>query len=237
MRRTAAETGSTPSGRVATKWLSKKPRPLVARPENVAVARAEPNTVFLNIPYDAKFERLYLAYIVGLIELGLKPRATLAIPGGTARLERIIELIQSCAYSVHDLSRVQMDRTPPPTPRFNMPFELGLAVSWARLNPRRHDWFVFESENRRAQKSISDLNGTDLNIHDGTIEGVMRELCNAFVRTSKHPTVPEMLMTYRELRRLVPEIVRRVGAGSVFEARTFEDLCVVAAALRQKRDG
>src|SRR5581483_5943265 len=76
--------------------------------------------------------------------------------------------------SVHDLSRVQMDRTPPPTPRFNMPFELGLAVSWAKRNPRRHTWFVFESQNRRALKSISDLNGTDVNIHDGTIEGVMR---------------------------------------------------------------
>jgi hypothetical protein len=100
------------------------------------VAAPHANTVFLNIPYDAKFERLYLAYIVGLIELGLKPRATLAIPGGTARLDRIIELIQSSAYSVHDLSRVQMDRTPPPTPRFNMPFELGLAVSWAKRNPQ-----------------------------------------------------------------------------------------------------
>jgi hypothetical protein len=33
---------------------------------------------------------------------------------------------QSCSYSVHDLSRVQIDRNPPATPRFNMPFELGL---------------------------------------------------------------------------------------------------------------
>jgi hypothetical protein len=200
------------------------------------VADPHADTVFLNIPYDAQFERLYLAYIVGLIELGLKPRATLAIPGGTARLDRIIELIQLSAYSVHDLSRVQMDRTPPPTPRFNMPFELGLAVSWAKRNPQRHTWFVFESKNRRALKSISDLNGTDLNIHDGTIEGVMRELCNAFVRTSQHPNVPDMMATYRGLRRFVPEIMRRVRADSVFTARAFEDLCVVAAALKRKRD-
>ena len=201
----------------------------------MAARRADPKRVFLNIPYDGKFERLYLAYIVGVIELGLRPLATLAIPGGTARLDRIIRLIQSCSYSVHDLSRVQMDRTPPPTPRFNMPFELGLAVSWAKLNPGRHTWFVFESENRRAQKSISDLNGTDLNIHDGTIEGVMRELCNAFVRTAQRPRVPEMLANYRELRRLIPEVLNRAGADSVFEARVFEDLCVLAAAIRRKR--
>jgi hypothetical protein len=201
----------------------------------MAAQHAEPKRVFLNIPYDEKFERLYLAYIVGVIELGLKPRATLAIPGGTARLDRIIDLIQSCSYSVHDLSRVQLDRNPPATPRFNMPFELGLAVSWAKRNPRKHTWFVFESENRRAQKSISDLNGTDLNIHDGTVEGVMRELCNAFVRTAERPSVPEMVANYRELRRLIPAVLRRAGTGSVFEARVFEDLSVLAAAIRRKR--
>lgn len=82
----------------------------------------EPEWVFLNLPYDARFERLYLAYIVGVTNPGLNPNATLAIPGGTARLDRIIDLIHTCAYSVHDLSRVEIDRTPPSTPRFNMPF-------------------------------------------------------------------------------------------------------------------
>jgi hypothetical protein len=117
-----------------------------------------------------------------------------------------------------------------------MPFELGLAVSWAKRNPRRHTWFVFESQNRRALKSINDLNGTDVNIHDGTIEGVMRELCNAFVRTSHHPNVPDMMNIYRGLRRFVPEVMRRAHANSVFTARAFEDLCVIAAALKRKRD-
>jgi len=35
------------------------------------------NAVFLNIPYDARFHRIYLAYVVGLAQLGLEPRATL----------------------------------------------------------------------------------------------------------------------------------------------------------------
>jgi hypothetical protein len=43
-----------------------------------APAKPAPEQVFLNIPYDAKVERLYSAYILGVIELGLKPRATLA---------------------------------------------------------------------------------------------------------------------------------------------------------------
>ena len=72
------------------------------------------NAVFLNIPYDNRFRKLYLAYIVGLTHLGLEPRATLGIPGGNRRLDRILDLIKSCRYSIHDLSRVELDRAAPP---------------------------------------------------------------------------------------------------------------------------
>jgi hypothetical protein len=191
----------------------------------------KPNAVFVNIPYDKRFRSLYLAYIVGLTQLGLEPRTTLGIPGGERRLDRILALMQSCRYSIHDLSRVQLDRNPPRTPRFNMPFELGLAVTWAKLNPGQHSWFVFESRERRVQKSLSDLNGTDPNIHDGTVEGVMREICNAFVRArAARPDVPEMMRTYRGLSRKLDAITAAAGARSVFEARIFDDLCFAAKA-------
>ena len=81
-------------------------------------------SVFLNIPYDEKFRRLYLAYISGLAHFGLRPRAALEVPGGQNRMDKIFDLIRSCPYSIHDLSLVQLDRTPPATPRFNMPFEI-----------------------------------------------------------------------------------------------------------------
>lgn len=194
--------------------------------------QVEPDSVFLNVPYDEKFKKTYLAYLSGMVSLGLNPKATLAIPGGITRLDRIFDLIQSCRYSLHDLSRVELDRTYPPTPRFNMPMELGIAVAWAKLNPREHTWFVFESQERRAQKSISDLNGTDCNIHGGTEEGVMRELCNAFVRRKRGVTVPEMLRTHRELKKQVPDLMRRSGAASVFEPRIFDDLLFAATELR-----
>jgi len=57
-----------------------------------------------------------------------------------------------------------------------MPFELGLSVLHANRSPDAHTWFLFESVNWRIQKSLSDLNGTDPYIHDGTVEGVFREL-------------------------------------------------------------
>ncbi len=188
--------------------------------------------VFLNIPYDPSFTRLYLAYITALSAVSFLPRATLGI-SGNRRLDRIASVIESCAFSIHDLSRVQLDRTAPRTPRFNMPFELGLAVAWAQAHPE-HKWFVFESVNRRLTKSLSDLDGTDPYIHDGTVRGVMREVCNAFVSSGTQPTVPSMMKMYRELHRTSPQMLRNAGARSMFTARVFSDLCVVAAGLRSK---
>jgi len=195
--------------------------------------------VFLNIPYDDRFRRLYFAYISGLIHLGLDPRATIEIPGGQNRLDKILDLIRSCRDSLHDLSRVELDRNPPfTTPRFNMPFELGLAVASAKLDSTPHDWFVFETKHRRASKSLSDLSGTDANIHRGTVEGVMRELCNAFVRQSQseRASVAEMLKTYRAVSRHAGEIQRRTRARSLFEASVFRLIYSVAqrAAASQK---
>lgn len=188
------------------------------------------NSVFLNIPYDDRFRRLYLAYISGLIHLGLKPCATIQIPGGRNRLDKIIELIRNCRYSIHDLSRVQLDRTAPATPRFNMPFELGLAVAAAKIDALPDNWFVFETVPRRISKSLSDLGGSDANIHGGTAEGVMRELGNAFVRQSRSEkySVPEMMRTYRTVANLVGDILRETGAQSLFEAGVFKQLCFTA---------
>lgn len=185
--------------------------------------------VFLNIPYDQKFQPLYLAYIVGLVQLGLVPRLTIQIPGGARRLDKILEEIVRCRYSIHDLSRVELDRNPPfVTPRFNMPFELGLAVTWQKLHPRQHSLFVFESVAHRIEKSLNDLNGTDPHIHDGQVEGVLRELNNAFERPGNQPAVPEMRKAYRRVLRQSKKVLQDAGAKSLFEARAFNSLCYIA---------
>jgi hypothetical protein len=192
--------------------------------------RNRPADVFLNIPYDNKFQRLFLAYIAGVSAFGLIPRATLELRVSARRLDRILHLMQACTFAVDDLSRVELDRTPPGTPRFNMPFELGLSVALERFHQGPHAWFVFEAKDHRLTKSLSDLNGTDVYAHGGTVAGVFRELCNAFVRLSKQPSVPQMWHVYRDLRESLPAIVASSGARSTFEARVFRDLCVLASA-------
>ncbi len=98
-----------------------------------------------------------------------------------------------------------------------MPFELGLSVAYEKSSKKRkHEWFVCESMNFRLAKSLSDLNGTDPYIHRGTIGGVFTELRNMFVRSDRQPSLPIIL--------------RQAGSPSLYSARVFKDLCVLASA-------
>ena len=187
--------------------------------------------VFLNVPYDEKFEKLFVAYIAGISAFGLVPRATLEIRTSLRRLEKIVALVSKCRYSLHDLSRVELDVQAPRTPRFNMPFELGLAVArQLSAGIGKHKWFVCESQKLRLLKSLSDLNGTDPYVHGGTIAGVFRELCNIFVRADRQPTVQQMFQIYREMHRNLPRVLLQAGADSPYTARVFKDLSVLASA-------
>jgi hypothetical protein len=197
--------------------------------------RAQRESAFLNIPYDEHYESLYLGFIAGLCAFGLRPRATIEIPGARRRLERIIQLIRGCRYSFHDLSRVEIDRNLPATPRFNMPFELGLAVDWALGANPKHEWFVFESKAHRLEKSLSDLNGTDPHVHDGTPHGVLRGLVNALSRKVHDPNLTQLDAIYRDLSKAARKVKLEMRGGSLFEARPFQDLLVVARELAQAR--
>lgn len=187
--------------------------------------------VFLNIPYDVRFQDLYLAYIAGLVSLGLHPRATVEIVGGERRLDRIFGLIQACPYSVHDLSRVELDTKRPETPRFNMPLELGMAIAWQKLNPERHVWFVFEARQRRIEKSMSDLNGSDVLVHGGRPKGLFSELASAFVRAQNRAGVDHLQRVFLGLKKALPGLLQKAGTKSPFKARVFDDLRVLALVL------
>jgi hypothetical protein len=173
------------------------------------------------MPYDPRYENLFLAFIAGLCGFGLIPRATLELPGPTPRLDRILDLIAACRYSFHDLSRVELSHG---APRFNMPFELGLVVGGLQRRQPAHEWFVFEARRFRLQRSLSDLNGTDPHIHGNQPRRVLVELTNALVRADRQPTIDDLDEIYRFLRRGAARIRKR-NAG-LYGARAFRELVV-----------
>jgi hypothetical protein len=190
-------------------------------------------SVFLNIPYDEAFERLYLAYIVGLTQLGLRINAALAVPN-QGRLGTIIDLIEQSDFSIHDLSRIESSRG---VPRFNMPVELGLALYRSHIAQGKHRVFIFESRRYRAQRSTSDVNGIDPQIHGGTAKGLMAGLRNIFRQPGDVTTVPEMLASYRAVKRNLSDLRRNSGGNSLFEAAVFQDITVAALVESQKLVG
>ncbi len=133
-----------------------------------------------------------------------------------------MELISACGYSFHDLSRVQLTSG---APRFNMPFEIGLAVATARWRPA-HQWFLFEAKRFRVQKTLSDLSGTDAYIHGEGSRRLLIALTDALVRATKQPTVDELARIHRFLVDESSGIRRNYG--TLFGARAFRDLVVVA---------
>lgn len=187
-------------------------------------------SVFLNVPYDNAFEDLYLAYIVGLTQLGLRIHVALAVPN-QGRLATIIKLIEKSEFSIHDLSRVEVSSG---VPRFNMPVELGLALYRAHATRGKHRVFIFESKTHRAQRSTSDVNGIDPQIHKGSPKGLMGALRNIFRQPGDVTTVPERLASYRAVKRKLPELRRNAGSRSLFEAAVFQDL-IVAALVQSQR--
>jgi hypothetical protein len=101
-----------------------------------------------------------------------------------------------------------------------------LGTAWAK----KHTWFVFEQKAHRLSKSLSDLDGTDAYIHGGSAEGIFREICNAFVRPGRQPSVQQMRTIYRGVASGLPEVLRRTGADSMYNARVFREICVIATA-------
>lgn len=172
------------------------------------VSIQNPADVFLNIPFDKKREYLYLSLIASLVGLGLNPRCVVEVAVDDSRLLRLYELIQSCRYSIHDLSAVELTTQPFRTPRFNMPFELGLAVA-VKLESD-HEFRLLDAVKHRLDQSLSDLKGYDPYIHEGTADGVFDAVRNMFAGLKAPPisSRPQFRFVYETLRRF-----RRTEAG------------------------
>jgi hypothetical protein len=125
-------------------------------------------SVFINCPFDKDFESLLHAMVLAVAALGFVPRSARETEGQPeTRIARIARCILQSKYSIHDLSRYQGQRNQN-LARFNMPFELGMALGIqylgdfeTRSSGNRHHWFVLVPPNFVHQKFISDLSGYD----------------------------------------------------------------------------
>ena len=113
-----------------------------------------------------------------------------------------------------------------------MPFELGLAVAISDgESRRRHEWRILEAEPFRINESLSDVNGYEVFVHRGSVEGLIEALTDVFSRSlgsAPLRTEGDLLRLYRKLRGYRRDRIR----GSVFRPASFANLVVAATVYR-----
>lgn len=173
-------------------------------------------SVFMNFPYDDKFDRLLNAIFFAAVCCGFVPRSALEWnEEGGPRLPRIMDGLDTSKYSIHDLSRYQGEGEEK-LARFNMPLELGMAVALSHIKKGEqmmpHRWLALIPEgDELLNKVISDLSGYDQNVkkYDGTEKSVVQKVylwLNHFPDAiSAPPTVPAILVALEEFQNKVKQ--------------------------------
>ena len=157
-------------------------------------------SVFVNCPFDDGYKPLLDALLFAIHDCGFLARTALEVSGsGETRLDKIARIIKESRFSIHDISRVEL--TPVSLlPRFNMPFECGLAFGALLYERRRsrsgpRDLLVLAAERFQDKRTLSDLAGQDAEYHANkpelAIKGVRRFLA------SKAPDVMPAGVTVR----------------------------------------
>lgn len=138
-------------------------------------------SLFINCPFDGEYLPFLRVLIFTVFECGLQPRlASERVDSGQVRIEKIRDLIRSCRYSIHDISRMEA-LLPGDDPRFNMPFELGLDLGCRYYGaPRLRDkqCLILEKEQYRYQRVLSDISGNDIRSHEGDTRILITEVRN-----------------------------------------------------------
>ena len=189
------------------------------------MVKVDEQSVFLNVPFDKGFERLFVSLVAAIVAIGRTPRCVLEIPErGQGRLNRIKGLIQECRVSIHDLSRVG-------TPvRFNMPFELGLACNLHMMGGN-HDLIILEKKPYRLDKTLSDLKSCDPFIHSNSPKGIINCVLDSLSSSSGDPEITQVYRLDKDLWKVAKELKKDSNNNTLFARIVFHKLTAAALEL------
>jgi hypothetical protein len=170
--------------------------------------------VFLNVPFDRRYEGLLRALVFTVHDCGFVARCAREVDdSGHIRLDKIYALISQSKYGIHDLSRTGLDRRYR-LPRFNMPLELGIFLGAARFGAAKQQkkrCLILDRDRSRYQIFCSDIAGHDIQPHADRIEEVIRGVRNWLSSdlTGQGVQIPggsKMVARYDEFRRRLPDL-------------------------------
>ena len=127
------------------------------------------DSVFLNVPFDKRYARLFDALVFAVHDCGFIARSALEVDdSGQARVLKILDIIEHSRYGIHDISRAGLDRQTR-LARFNMPLELGFflgAIRYGTATQRKKRCLVLDRERYRYRNFCSDIAGQDIRAHN-----------------------------------------------------------------------
>jgi len=169
-------------------------------------------SVFLNCPFDDAFAPLFHAAVLTIAALGFTPRCARETEGESdPRMDRIARGLKESKYSIHDLSRFQGEG-PDNLSRFNMPLELGMALSMryqGKTSGTLHNWVALVPHGFVHQRFISDLAGFDPPAHEQTPISIIKAISGWLtIQPDYSPPAPSartILEAYPKLVELLEE--------------------------------
>jgi hypothetical protein len=197
--------------------------------------------VFINCPFTADYRAHFEAIVFTVVRSGFTPRcARESDDGGEVRLDKICRIIRECPYSVHDISKTELDADSG-LPRFNMPFELGLFLGAKRFGGGSHNrkkTLIFDQERFRYQAYISDIAGQDIHPHNGDVGQLIRELATWLRDEARDPKVPGGVAVAAEFRKFQVDLAAIAAeTGLEVSELTFKDLVAIIARWVLKEHG
>lgn len=165
------------------------------------VAERYDRSVFINCPFDGDCRPTLEAILFCLVDSGFLPRlASERLDSGEVRLDKIVELMRECRYSIHDLSRVQATAAGEYS-RLNMPFELGIDFGLAQAGDEtlaRKRLLVIAADPYEYQVALSDIAGWDIRAHEDKYDQAIRAVRN---------WLASMSLTEKAASRIVGEYI------------------------------
>jgi hypothetical protein len=147
--------------------------------------------VFINCPFEeGSYSKLFNSIIFTILDCGFIPRcAKEKVDSGEERISKIQNIIEQCQFGIHDISMTTLDSVTN-LPRFNMPLELGLFLGAKRYSKLRSQkakqCLIMDKAYHNYDKSISDLSGNDIVVHDMKVSSVIHEIRNWLAHFSKN---------------------------------------------------
>jgi hypothetical protein len=147
---------------------------------------------------------------------GLVPVMAKQRPRFEGRLQRILEMIYSCAFGLTDLSYRD---------RMNMPFELGVMLAVGK------NCFIIGKRRYSAIRTISDLNLGDIFYHEGQPKRLVRDFATWIEHNCTRKRIPlqDLQARFDAFVRL-----RRYLGSDEFDRLSPQEIAGMLAAVRSR---